>query len=264
MTHRVALAFGFKAAAAARRARDVAANECVALLEALGLTPGAAAVLHRQHESLVAGQVEARDETTTAAPPLARPTVTASTDTPPPAESSHRAHYREERAVPVHPPAVVSEPASARNRSRWPFPGGVLVGFVAGAVAAVLVFAANPDRLYQLPGVKPTGVKPTVVRADPPHAMEQFRWLGTWNVWPEVALASRSGDDGLLHGHVHNQTGLPMDRLRLSIKTAGWERVFDVSFPQVPNNTTGTFAIRIGEPGVDVVSFRVFPPAAHQ
>jgi len=79
------------------------------------------------------------------------------------------------------------------------------------------------------------------------------RWL---EGIPEVRLVMKSDRSGNLHGTVHNETGKTIEKLKLVIKTAVWERVYDVKV-LVENNTTATFSVFIGDGLLEVESFKV-------
>jgi tetratricopeptide (TPR) repeat protein len=72
---------------------------------------------------------------------------------------------------------------------------------------------------------------------------------------PDVRLFMKSNGSRFIRGTVHNETGWTVERLKLSIRTARWERVYEIRI-NVPNNTTRSFSVYVGE-AVDVESFRV-------
>jgi hypothetical protein len=77
---------------------------------------------------------------------------------------------------------------------------------------------------------------------------------------PHVRLSNTSDAEGFLRGTVHNDTGRPIERLRLRITTAKWaDRTFDVKV-KVENNATAPFSFFVGEPDLRVESFRTLAP----
>jgi hypothetical protein len=77
---------------------------------------------------------------------------------------------------------------------------------------------------------------------------------------PHVRLSDTSDAAGFLHGTVHNDTGRPIERLRLRVTTARWsDRGFDVKV-KVEHNATAPFSFFIGESNTRVESFRVIGP----
>lgn len=75
---------------------------------------------------------------------------------------------------------------------------------------------------------------------------------------PDVTLAKQSDHTGYIHGTVHNQTGEPIHKVLLSLKTAKWERTFEVSVT-IPSYSTKNFQVFVGEPHLDLCSFRQLP-----
>jgi hypothetical protein len=73
----------------------------------------------------------------------------------------------------------------------------------------------------------------------------------------DVRLFMKSDGSRFLRGTVHNETGKTVERLKLSIRTARWERVYEVRV-WVPNNATHSFRVYVGE-AVDVESFKLLP-----
>ena len=78
---------------------------------------------------------------------------------------------------------------------------------------------------------------------------------------PDVRLDTRSSYIGFLHGSVHNETGKPLQSLKLSIQTARWEKIYEVKL-WVDNNTTRAFSVQVGDKDIGVlrselVSFEV-------
>ena len=71
---------------------------------------------------------------------------------------------------------------------------------------------------------------------------------------PDIRMFLKSDGSRFLFGTVHNETGKNVEKLRLSIKTANWERVYDVNV-SVENNATASFSVFVGE-AVDVETFK--------
>jgi hypothetical protein len=77
---------------------------------------------------------------------------------------------------------------------------------------------------------------------------------------PLVRLFNPSDEAGYLRGSVTNDTGRPIERLRLRITTSKWaDRTFDVKV-KVDHNATALFSFSVGEAGLRVESFRVVGP----
>jgi hypothetical protein len=74
-----------------------------------------------------------------------------------------------------------------------------------------------------------------------------------------VGELPRSDARGHLTGTVHNGTGKLIDGLRLAIKTATWDRTFDVKV-KAGVNTTVPFSFFVGEPGIEAESYRLVRP----
>ncbi len=85
-------------------------------------------------------------------------------------------------------------------------------------------------------------------------ADKDFRTARRLDGIPEVWMQLKSGDTGRLAGTVHNDTGKVVEKIRLSIKTSRWDRVYDVKV-SVENNTTATFSVFVGDDSLAVDSF---------
>jgi tetratricopeptide (TPR) repeat protein len=73
---------------------------------------------------------------------------------------------------------------------------------------------------------------------------------------PDVRLVMRSDGYGYVSGTVHNDTGKKIEKLKLSIKTARWDRIFEVSII-VQNNATARLSVFVADGQLDVESFEV-------
>jgi tetratricopeptide (TPR) repeat protein len=87
-------------------------------------------------------------------------------------------------------------------------------------------------------------------------AMADYRIARRIKGYPEVRMSMRSDDFGLLRGTVHNETGKTIENFGLSIKTARWERDYEVKV-FVQSNTTATFSVFVGDASLDVERFMV-------
>ena len=65
----------------------------------------------------------------------------------------------------------------------------------------------------------------------------------------------RTNSVGNLQATVHNTTGKKLENVRLAIKTAKGEKIYDVDVP-VENNHAQTFWVTLGE-STDIESFAV-------
>jgi hypothetical protein len=71
-----------------------------------------------------------------------------------------------------------------------------------------------------------------------------------------VWMTMKSDELGYIRGTVSNDTPETIDKLKLSIKTARWERVYEVRV-RAKCKATASFSVDIGEPGLEVENFRV-------
>ena len=69
-------------------------------------------------------------------------------------------------------------------------------------------------------------------------------------------MAKESDYLGHLKGNVHNETGKTIEKLKLLIKTARWERAYEAKV-QVENNATARFSVFVGDRELEVTSFEV-------
>ena len=87
-------------------------------------------------------------------------------------------------------------------------------------------------------------------------AMKDFRTDRKIRGLPEVTLFMRSDDFGYVRGTVHNETGKAIQKINLSIKTARWERDYEIPV-SVPSNATAPFSVLVGDALLDVIYFNV-------
>ncbi len=87
-------------------------------------------------------------------------------------------------------------------------------------------------------------------------AAKDFRTARTLNGIPEVTLSQTSDGAGCFRGTVHNDTGKAIARLKLTIKTAMWERNYEANV-SVENNATATFSVFVGDSGLELDTFKV-------
>jgi tetratricopeptide (TPR) repeat protein len=99
------------------------------------------------------------------------------------------------------------------------------------------------------------------MKKDDGKANKDFRVERSLKVIPEVSLFLKSSEYGKIHGTVHNETGQTIEKLKLSIKTAKWERVYDAKV-LVENNATATFSVFVGDKLLEVESFKLLSATA--
>jgi hypothetical protein len=73
---------------------------------------------------------------------------------------------------------------------------------------------------------------------------------------PDVRMQMRSTALGNLHGTVHNDTGIRLEKLRLSIETERWKRIHEVKLSVEPN-TTREFVVYIGDAWLEVKRYYI-------
>jgi hypothetical protein len=73
---------------------------------------------------------------------------------------------------------------------------------------------------------------------------------------PEVTLSKRSDRSGHLHVKAHNQNGKTLQKVKLWIKTAKWDRIYEAKV-SIEHGATGTFSVYIGESRIEVEKFKV-------
>lgn len=73
---------------------------------------------------------------------------------------------------------------------------------------------------------------------------------------PEVTMSKRSDRSGHLHGKAHNQSGETLHKVKLWIKTAQWDRIYEGRVA-IEQGATGTFSVYIGESRIEVEQFKV-------
>jgi tetratricopeptide (TPR) repeat protein len=111
------------------------------------------------------------------------------------------------------------------------------------------------------------------IRLDPTEA-EAYYWRGcAWSakenndkanedfdearrLKTDVKLFMKSDGSACIRGTIHNKTGKKVEKLKLSIKTARWERDYDVKV-HVENNTSATFSVFVADELLEVESFKL-------
>jgi hypothetical protein len=73
---------------------------------------------------------------------------------------------------------------------------------------------------------------------------------------PDVRMYMKSDNFGYLRGTVHNETGKTIEKLKLSIKTDRWQRIYEVKV-RVENNASASFSVFVGEEQLEAQSFSV-------
>jgi hypothetical protein len=129
-----------------------------------------------------------------------------------------------------------TEPASATN------PRHLLFLFAAALGLGVAAWAYRAGPVVDQP-------QEIMSATDDPY--EALSWEGLKA--PEVTLSGKSDGVGNLCGRVHNESGVTIEKMKLTIKTPAWERSYDVKVG-VGNNATATFTVFVGEPNVRVES----------
>jgi hypothetical protein len=127
-----------------------------------------------------------------------------------------------------------------------------------GQVSALVVLLTFSALVVWGASKKPPAreLKPCDVLSSPDFIPGLFNFKSLVVSQLDVTLISRSDEKGELHGTVHNDSGQQIGMLKLSIKTAKWEREFNVKVTATVR-TTAKFTVFIGEPSLDVQRFMV-------
>jgi hypothetical protein len=135
-------------------------------------------------------------------------------------------------------------------------------GLVCSLVVLLTIGTLVLSVTTKTPATPPHELKPANAPGNPKYVSGFSDMRKLLGHVPDVTLISKSDEKGELHGTVHNDTDEHLGMLKLSIKTAKWERKFDVSV-LVNRNTTQKFTVNIGEPLFDIQSFEVLEGVVH-
>jgi curved DNA-binding protein CbpA len=130
----------------------------------------------------------------------------------------------------------------------------VLLFAIIALVAAGVGWGVLKPAPAPVPAPAPTPASPS--KPIPISSTQSEKLLDLSNL-PEVRFTPKSDDSGRIRGTVHNGVAQsPIKMLKLSIKTATWERVYEVQV-FVKYGTTAHFIVYIGDPSVDVMSINI-------